>query len=153
MPLVTDPLHLLVRWLHVLGVAVLLGGSVLAWGTLRRAGEYDDDAPAGHARRVAAAYEWLFWAGAGVVVLAGVGNLGALAPGVPGPATGWGWTLAVKLLAVLGLLALSLVRTLAVVRARATGATLRPGRLRAAYAATTGYLLVLLALGEVLAHG
>jgi uncharacterized membrane protein len=143
-------LHLVVRWLHLLGVAVMLGGSVLAWGALRSAG---DDAPTDSVQRLAESYEWLFWAALGVVVLAGVGNLGALAPGVPGPGTRWGWTLAVKLVVLLAFVVLSVARSLAVVRARSGGASLRPDRLRTAYAATTAALLLLLALAEVLAHG
>lgn len=139
-------LHLLVRLVHVAGMAVLLGGAALVWGRARVAS--DDDAAGVLA--LASAYEWLFWAAVGLVVLTGVGNLGALAPGVPGPDTGWGLTFAVKLAAVVGLLVGSLVRTLAVLRWR-DGA---PGRsVAAAYAATAGYLVVLLALAEVLAHG
>lgn len=141
-------LHVLVRWVHVAGMAVLVGGAALAWATTRSG---DDATP------TAVVYEWLFWGAVGLVVLTGVGNLGAMAPAVPGPETRWGTTLAVKLAAVLGLLAGSLVRTLAVVRWRAldapAGDTQTGDRLPAVYAGTVGYLLVLVALAEVLAHG
>jgi hypothetical protein len=145
-------LHVLVRLVHVAGMAVLLGGAVLAWAQLRTG---TDDPLA-----TAAAYEWLFWGAVGLVVLTGVGNLGAMAPAVPGPGTDWGLTFAVKLAGVVGLLAGSLVRTLAVARWRALvdGSRERPRsasreRLPAVYAATAGYLLALVALAEVLAHG
>lgn len=136
--------HLFVRWIHVASMAVLLGGAAVIWGHLRLA---DDGAVA-----AAESYEWLFWAATGLVVLTGVGNLGAMAPAVPGPATDWGVTFALKLAAVGGLLAGSLVRTMAVARWRAGGGP-TADRLRGAYVATTVYLLVLVALAEVLAHG
>jgi hypothetical protein len=145
-------LHVLVRLVHVAGMAVLLGGAVLAWAQLRTG---TDDPLA-----TAAAYEWLFWGVIGLVVLTGVGNLGAMAPAVPGPGTDWGLTFAIKLAAVVGLLAGSLARTLAVARRRALAdsSNERPcvaslGRLPAVYAATVGYLLALVALAEVLARG
>jgi len=151
-------LHLLVRLVHVAGMAVLLGGAALVWGQCRLAPDGPDDEPLATDRArdeplaTAAAYEWLFWGAVGLVVLTGVGNLGAMAPAVRGPGTGWGLTFAVKLAAVGGLLAGSLARTLAVARWRATA--IRPGtRLGTAYAATAGYLVVLVALAEVLAHG
>lgn len=140
-------LHVLVRLIHVAGMGVLLGGAVLSSVGVRAG----DDDPLG----TAAAYEWLFWGAAGLVVLTGVGNLGALAPAVPGSGTEWGLTFAVKLLGVAGLLVGSLVRTLAVARLRAIDTPI-PGagdRLSATYVATAGYLLVLVGLAEVLAHG
>lgn len=139
-------LHLLVRWAHVLGMALLFGGSLLTWALFRD----------GRPIRAAATYEWLFWAGAGVLVATGVGNLGALAPAVPGPGTAWGRPLALKLLAVLGLLVGSVPRTLAVVRWLGDPPARPPAaarRLRACYGATTAYLLLVVALAEVLAHG
>ena len=151
--------HLAVRWVHVLGMATLLGGAVLLWGRLHAA-----SAPANTVAseataaplRLAATYEWLFLAGAGLLVLTGVGNLGAMAPAIPGPATGWGRTFSVKLVVVVGLLVGSMVRTLGVVELCARAS--RPGvpsfdRLRFAYAATAVYLLLVVALAEVLAHG
>lgn len=136
-------LHVLVRLVHVGGMAVLLGGAVLAWAQSRSGAD---------ALTTATVYEWLFWGALGLVVLTGVGNLGAMGSAIPGPASDWGAVLAVKLAAVVGLLAGSLVRTLAVARWRAADGP--PGdRLGATYGATAGYLLVLVALAEVLAHG
>lgn len=138
-----------VRWLHVAGVAVLFGGATLTWVVYW----YRPDAAPGVGR----AYEWLFWGAAGVVVAAGVGNLGALAPAVPGG--GWGATLALKLPLVAALLVLSLARTLLLVDGRGTNAGANSDvssphvALTRAYAATTLLLALLVALGEVLAHG
>jgi putative copper export protein len=86
----------------------------------------------------------------GVLVATGVGNLGAMAPVVPASATRWGTVLTAKLLGVFLLLALSVVRTVLVRRARDGDSS---GVLRASYGATTVLLLVILALAEVLAHG
>ena len=146
--------HLAVRWVHLLGMAALFGGAVLAWGMLRRDALRETPAAALH---VAAAYEWLFWAGAGLLVLTGVGNLGAIAPAIPGPGTPWGTTFSVKIVGVLGLLLGSLVRTLGVVglieRAPLRLAPVEFDRLRVGYAATALYLLGVVLLAEVLAHG
>lgn len=136
-------LHLLVRSVHVLGMALLVGGAAFTWGYLRWVASSGETGLA-----VAAGYEWLFWTALGTMVVTGVGNLGALAPAVPGPGTAWGGTLMVKLLAVLGLLLGSAVRTLLVDRVRTAPATLTPW-----YGATAAYLVGLLALAEVLAHG
>lgn len=145
-------IHLLVRWLHVLGVTLLLGGAVAAWGILRLLP---------HDRRandisvtLAVGYEWLFWTAFGVLVVTGVGNLGALAPSVPSLDSPWGTAFALKLLAVAGLLLGSLVRTLVVTdrRTRDADATVRP-LLRRSYGATALYLVGLLFVAEVLAHG
>lgn len=150
--------HLVVRWAHVLGMAALFGGAVLVWLVLRADGATVRSHEARTSGlRVAAAYEWLFWAGAGLLVLTGVGNLGAMAPAIPGPSTSWGTTFSVKLLGVVGLLLGSLVRTLGVVGVLAReGVRLRPGALaglRAGYGATAVYLLLVVLLAEVLAHG
>ncbi len=142
---------LVVRWLHVLAVATLLGGTTLAWWLVRQ----------GAAAPVAAgrAYEWLFWTAVGVAVLTGVGNAGAVAPALAAPGTGWARTFSLKLLAVAGLLVLSTVRTLVVVVVDGTDETAasdddpRNRAVRLGYAATGWYLAGLVALGEVLAHG
>lgn len=140
------------RFLHVLGMALLLGGSAVTWAGIRwYAAESEPALDA--ARR----YEWLFWGVVAVMVVTGVGNVGSFGEGLPGPATGWGVAFAVKLGGVVGLLVGSLVRSTLVDRCcglgipRARREAVR--RLRVAYGATTVYLLVLLALAEVLAHG
>ncbi|MFC7046640.1 CopD family protein [Halobacteriaceae archaeon GCM10025711] len=137
---------LVVRWGHVLGMAVAVGGATLAWWLLR--GPLDGAA----AGRVAEAYEWLFWGALGLLVMTGVGNLGALAPAVPGPDTRWGVVLAGKLLLVVGFLVGSLVRTL-VVRRADPSASRHVAVMRRGYAVTALVLVGVLALAEVLAHG
>ncbi|QCC48251.1 CopD family protein [Halobellus limi] len=138
-------LHLLVRLVHVLGMAVLLGGAVVGWRTLRA----EDRDPRPALRR----YEWWFWGSIGVLIATGVGNLGALGP--PRPATRWGSILTIKLLVVGGVVVLSAVRSLAVGRlddSEAIRSTTRD-RLRVLYAATGWGLGATVALAEVLAHG
>lgn len=155
--LLSHPTHVLVRWFHLLGMAVLLGGAALVWTVLRRDPTHAAAEASTAVLRSAAAYEWLFWGGAGLLVLTGVGNLGALAPTIPGPATTWGTSFATKLLGVVVLLVGSLVRTLGVIRLLGRDPSqLAPttvGRLRGGYAATALLLLVVVGLAEVLAHG
>lgn len=140
-----NALHLLVRTVHVLGMVTLVGGAAGAWYALR-------SAP--HARDPALVrFECVFWGAMGVVLVTGVGNLGAL--GAPGPGTRWGALLTVKLSVVLLVVVGSMLRTLAVLRADRE--TLRsPGyrrRMAGSYAATTGAFLLVVVLAEVLAHG
>jgi hypothetical protein len=140
----SQSLHLAIRTLHVLGMALVLGGAVGVWAAARRA--------VSDLRTLATTYEWLFWAAIGVVVLTGVGNLGAL--GAPGPSTRWGTTFLLKLPLVIALVVGSAIRTLALVRA---DPTVPDGALAAwgqrAYGLTTVVLLGLVVVAEVLAHG
>ena len=153
---------LAVRLLHVLAMALALGGATLTWWLLRGGVGADSTA-----LRIASTYERGFWGATGVLVMTGVGNLGSLAPYVPAAETRWGTAFAVKLLLVLAVLALSLVRTLVVVRWRrvadaaeaiggkksVTESGSNAGTLRVAYGATALSLAVLVALAEVIAHG
>lgn len=145
---------LAIRWLHVVAMAVVLGGATLTWWQFR-----DDETgkETTAALATAAAYERGFWAALGVLVMTGVGNLGSLAPYVPEPGTAWGTAFAAKLLLVVALLAISAVRTLHVARyrrAETPPASDGPARtLRAGYAATALLVAVLVVLAEVMAHG
>lgn len=136
-------IHIAVRTLHVLGMAVLLGGAGALWYTARRGD--------GTVASIATHYERAFWGALGVMVVTGVGNLGAL--GAPGPDTRWGTILTVKLAIVAAFVLGSLVRTLAVVRMESADGRHTTPFCRRAYGATTGVLLVLVVLAEVLAHG
>lgn len=140
--------HLAIRVVHVLGMALLVGGAAFAWGYYRR---LPDHPQSDNQQAVAAGYEWLFWGAMGVMVMTGVGNLGALAPGLPGPETAWGTTFTVKVIAVLGLLVGSVVRTLAVTHPADAG--LNPQWCQRAYGVTALALVGILILAEVLAHG
>lgn len=139
---------LLVRTLHVLAMAALLGGAaLLAVVAARTRGPAWLDAARG--------YEALFWGAAGLLVLTGVGNLGAYGDALPPPGSPWGGAFLAKVAAVLLLLPLSMVRTLAVALAGARPELSEGGALRlaAAYAATALLAggIVVLAVG--LAHG
>ncbi|RDZ64813.1 hypothetical protein C5B90_00115 [Haloferax sp. Atlit-12N] len=148
---------LLVRFVHVVGMALVFGGAAFAWATLRtgESGGADADgstASLGDSTPLATTYEWVFWAAMGAMVVTGVGNLGALGP--PGPSGRWGTLLTAKLLAVTAFVLGSFVRTLIVLRLRRDH-PVGAGRslLAKSYGATAGALLVLVALAEVLAHG
>jgi hypothetical protein len=140
-----------VRYVHVASVALLAGGAlIIATGCL-----VPSDGGDTNALRAAPAYEWTFWILIGIVAVTGVSNLGLKGEGLMGPATSWGRALTTKLGAVLGLLALSLVRTDFVIRCGAAAAL--TGRARAIagwlYAATVAVLLAALWIGLGLAHG
>ncbi|MEF8829829.1 MAG: CopD family protein [Haloarcula sp.] len=137
-----------IRTLHVVAMAVLVGGTTVLWYSCR-SGALASLAPARQ-------FEWLFWGSVGVLVFTGVGNLGALGP--PGPGTDWGRTLLVKLAVVVALVGGSVVRTLLLVRAgdRDAAGDLSPALRRTlsrAYGATAAVLLGIVILAEVLAHG
>jgi putative copper export protein len=138
-----------IRTLHVLAMAVLVGGTTVLWYNYR-SGAIASLAPAQQ-------FEWLFWGGVGVLVFTGIGNLGALGP--PGPGTDWGRTLLAKLAIVVVLIGGSVVRTLLLVRASDREGTfddLPPAiqqTLSRAYGATAAVLLSIVVLAEVLAHG
>jgi putative copper export protein len=148
---------LAVRLLHVLAMALAVGGAVAVWWLARRSVVGESAVETDAAVEIAGVYEAGFWAAAGLLVMTGVGNLGSLAPAVPPAETYWGTVFAVKLLLVVGLLAFSLVRTLAVVRCRkmefATATSAPTRTLRVGYGATAVSLALLVALAEVLAHG
>lgn len=145
---------IVVRWLHVLGMALVLGGAVLTWGHLRF---FTGSVHASREQELGSvwAYEWLFWGATGVLVMTGVGNLGALAPRLPAPESSWGVTLSIKLLAILGFLLLSIIRLL-VLHAYGRTSNPAPGArqlLQRGYGLTALYVGGLLVLAEVLAHG
>lgn len=146
-----------IRWLHVFGMALVLGGAVLAWGAIRRLSETGNPSGRRLAVAIAETYETVFWGAVGVLVMTGVGNLGTLAPAVPTSSSPWGRILLAKLLSLLAFLALSLLRTLVVHRVGRTDAAGPASNdvrlLRLSYGATSLYAVGLLALAEVLAHG
>ena len=135
--------HLFVRWVHVLAMAVALGGAALTWGVSRAA-----DAETTVA--VATTYERAFWGALGVLVMTGVGNLGALAPAIPRGR--WGMALLAKLTLVCLVLVGSALRS-ATVRAARDAAAPPPTTLERGYALTTLALVAVVALGAVMAHG
>ena len=143
-----DPLHLLVRWAHVAGMAAILGGALLVWWLAARRPPFEDRVTA----RVAERYEWIFWAAIGLQVMTGVGNLGAFGKALPSPESAWGTKLTVKLVAVLLLAVFSVPRTL-VVAARSEADTTPHPSLPLLYGSTTVIVIGILGLAVWLAHG
>jgi uncharacterized membrane protein len=155
-------LVLAVRWLHVAAMAIVLGGACLisyaALATHASPSTSGAAAGGGAFQPTAVAYERLFWAAIGILAASGVGNAAAFGASLPTAQTGWGFTFTVKLCAVLGLLALSLVRTLVVSALSAsTDSSTHPRRdqrvLGGAYLATASAAAIVLALANRLAHG
>jgi putative copper export protein len=149
-----DPhvLHVAIRWVHVAAMATAFGGAVTVLALAARPGADAPSAVVG----VAIRYEGIFWAAAGVLAMTGIGNLAAFGADLSSPATPWGTTLMVKLGSVLGLVVLSLPRTLAVAQLSASTGAVATGairRLRNLYGATTGAFALILALAVWLAHG
>lgn len=129
---------LALRSVHVAAMATAFGGAVLVtWLAWR--------APRERVLDVAIRYEQLFWLAAGVLVMTGVGNVGAYGPALPAPTSAWGRTFIAKLTLVAILVLLSLPRSLAVLRGGAP--------LRALYSATTVLLAIITGLAIGLAHG
>ena len=143
-----DPLHLLVRWAHVAGMAAILGGALLVWWLAARW----DRGEGGVVVAVAERYEWIFWGAVGVQAMTGVGNLGVFGSALPAAESGWGTRLTVKLVAVLVLAALSIPRTLAVAALSAERSP-PPRWLPALYGGTTAYVAGIAGLAVWLAHG
>lgn len=143
-----DPLHLIVRWAHVAGMAAILGGALLVWWLAARRPPLDDRLTT----RVAERYEWIFWAAIGLQVMTGVGNLGAFGNALPPPESAWGTKLTIKLVAVLALAVFSVPRTL-VVAARSEADTTPHLSLPLLYGITTVIVIGILGLAVWLAHG
>jgi len=143
-----------VRYVHVACVALLIGGAVLLTTCSARAAAAP---PMKTLVSIAVAYEWVFWAAAGIAVATGVGNLGLKGDGLLGADTGWGTALSIKLALVLTLLALSLVRSDVVVRFRRRSESLddvpTPAVLAVLYGLTTAALFGAAWIGLGLAHG
>ena len=136
---------LAIRWLHIVAMATMLGGAALvSWLTMSTA--------SGALVNVAVRYEQMFWVGIGVVVMTGVGNLGAFGLSLPPPITTWGGTFITKLTLVAMLVVLSLPRSLVVARI-ASGARASTRLLRWIYGATAGGIAAIAGLAVWLAHG
>lgn len=141
-----------IRWLHVVASTVVLGGAVLVVALAAQPGHERRSA----LRLVARAYEWCFWGAVGILIMTGVGNLGAFGLALPGPETLWGSRLLMKLFAVGGLLVLSLVRTVAVLRMGSPrgsdSSPVGPSAIAVLYVATALGLAAVLWLATSLAH-
>lgn len=175
---IIDPnvLRITYRLLHLLGMAVLVGGAVAVamHGSVRddeqRGVAPRDGVVAGGAARAAATpidvrtmlaaaarYERLFWPVLMVQVLTGVGNVGVMGSRAPGTGGPWGDLFGTKLLLVGVVLAASFVRTGVVALRLAdpyAGLSARGARvLRIGYGATAVALGVIVLLAIGMAHG
>ena len=142
-----------VRFVHIISVSLLAGGAMMVC----MSGLFRQALPE---RRltccaVASAYEWAFWSLAGVTAATGISNLGLKGDGLLGPETTWGTALLVKLIAVLLLMALSLVRTDFMIRYRGmtSGSVRTHTTLMTLYGLTVVALLGTIWIGLGLAHG
>jgi hypothetical protein len=144
------PLSLVIRLVHIGAMAFMLGGGVLL-AALFTSKPAASDPQLSQLSYILRQYERYFWLAAGLIVMTGVGNLGAFGASLPGPGSTWGIKLGIKLSLVLILLLLSLPRTLLAAR-RPAGYTLS-GPARAVTMATTLLLVLILFLGVSLAHG
>lgn len=149
-------LSLLIRWIHVASMGALLGGASLVWWLSVRPPDENLD---GHTRTllfVARRFEWLFWSAIGLLVMTGVGNLGAFGASLPDPNTLWGERLTIKLGAVAVFILLSLQRTFLVTRLASAGAS-DASRIQAVvrhlYAVTALCVAGIAGLAVLLAHG
>jgi hypothetical protein len=145
------PLSLVIRVVHVGAMAFMLGGGVLLLAALFKSKPAASDPQLVVLTPILRQYERYFWLAAGLIVMTGVGNLGAFGASLPGPDSTWGIKLGIKLSLVVILFLLSLPRTLLAAR-RPAGAALS-GPARAVSMATTLLLVLILFLGVSLAHG
>lgn len=149
-------LHLLIRYLHIVAMALMLGGALLLWRLSVSAPATDGDAQQRLMLFGARRYEFLFWLALGVIVMTGVGNLGALGAALPGPQSTWGTKFIAKVGFVLVFILFSLMRTLWVARLGAATPGAFPTHSAAfqyAYGGTTLFVLAILFLAVSLAHG
>jgi uncharacterized membrane protein SirB2 len=124
-------------------MAVAFGGAFLvAWLSWRTKDDVIE---------TAVRYEQIFWATAGVLVMTGIGNLGAFGVSLLEPSTSWGTTLIVKLWLVAALIVVSLPRSLALLLLASQSRT-RPVDLRPVYTVTTSIFAAIVALAIVLAN-
>jgi uncharacterized membrane protein len=139
-------LSVVVRWLHVLAMAVALGGSALIALAIRSSRS--------DATELLVAYERAFWIAAGVLAMTGVGNAASFGIELPAPASAWGATFTLKLVSVVGLALFSLPRSIVVARLE-NGAHADASRALLAnlYRGTALWLVLTLALAVWLSHG
>lgn len=97
-------------------------------------------------------YEQVFWAAAGVLVMTGIGNLGAFGVSLLEPSTSWGTTLVAKLWLVAALIVVSLPRSLVVALLSSQAGT-GAADLRPVYTVTTSIFAAIVGLAIVLANG
>ncbi len=103
-------LSFVIRCIHVMSMAFMLGGAILCWGLSRPDAPTPDQYPR-LLVLVTQKYEFFFWTAIGIQIITGIGNIGAIGTGLLGPTSAWGLKLTIKLFAFLLLMLLSLPRT------------------------------------------
>ncbi len=155
-PLDQHLISFFIRALHVISMALLLGGAVLCWAMTPRAGTLDTGEN-GLLLVVARKYEFIFWLAIGIQLITGIGNIGVFGAQLPGPETVWGAKLALKLLAFLVLLLASLPRAALIGRLHLAGelspSVSRPRVLAALYGGTAVFVAGMVVVAVSLAHG
>jgi uncharacterized membrane protein len=150
-------LTILIRWIHLAAVAVVFGGAASLCALLSRVQIPELREQWQVLSSASARYEWLFWLAAGVLVMTGVGNLGAFGVALPGIETAWGSKLMTKLIVVLAFLLLSSLRTILVLRLATRADQTMSARecilYQASYAGTVGLTAIIVLIAVGLAHG
>lgn len=149
-------LSFVIRCIHVMSMAFMLGGAILCWGLSRPGAPAPDQYPR-LLLLVTQKYEFFFWTAIGIQIITGIGNIGAIGTGLLGPASSWGLKLTIKLFAFLLLMLLSLPRTTFNARlnpaTEPAAAVVRPGLFRSLYAGTALFVAGIVVLAVALAHG
>ncbi|MGH8103635.1 MAG: hypothetical protein ACREJQ_03840 [bacterium] len=151
-----ESLTFIVRWVHVVSMAVILGGVGLVWSMAPKS---RSETPITFAvfLRAAEKYEWLFWGAFGLIVMTGVGNLGAFGNAVPDPYSSWGRIFSIKISIVFAFILVSVVRGLVAAGLSASDAgALNPRGCRllsGLYGVTLLLVAAILLAAEELSHG
>jgi hypothetical protein len=143
-----------VRWIHVTSASVLIGGALLVI-ILSLTWAYRDESQRHSLLELMQIYEVAFWAGIGLIVMSGVGNIAHFGEGLPQPESMWGHKFTIKLLLVVIFLILSLVRSLSVGLVRGlpdNSAELRMGVLTGMYGGTLLLVLTILGFAMAMSH-
>ncbi len=156
-PIFAHLLSLLVRWIHVISMAILLGGAALLWSWRIRPNGTGQALSASAFLSVAERYEGMAWLGIGLLVLTGIGNLAAFREGLPAWNTTWGNKLIAKLLIILFFIGYSLFRSMVIARlamdSERADSSSSYRILRPLYAGTALFTILILFMAVWLAHG
>jgi hypothetical protein len=146
-------LSLIIRWIHVGAMAFAFGGAVWLW-LLHTRFLGSETLDARGALTLTVQYEFFFWGALGILIMTGVGNLGAFGAALPAPDSAWGGKFLLKMALVFVLIVFSLARTLFIARLHAAPPALSPWRrLQMVYASTALLLAVIVFTAVSLAHG
>ncbi len=147
-------LSFIVRWIHVVSMALLLGGGI---PVLLFALDSKKPGQPSLLAALVAKYESVFWFAIGIQVITGIGNLGSFGAGLPDVHSLWGAKLLVKLVVVTLFVGFSLVRTLLTTRLGFCINSMPAARSAKTYEGVYGIsallLVAIVLMAEALAHG